>query len=85
MSKRRELTTKLALAMIRFYQGSTFFHQFLGGIFFLSDRSCRFEPTCSKYTYEAIEKYGLWHGTWTGFKRIIRCHPWSKGGWDPLK
>ncbi|MFQ3549287.1 MAG: membrane protein insertion efficiency factor YidD [Armatimonadota bacterium] len=48
-------------------------------------RTCRFNPTCSEYTAQAIEKYGSIKGTWLGIKRIFRCHPWSKGGDDPLK
>lgn len=46
--------------------------------------SCRFYPTCSEYTLQAIEKYGL-KGIWLGFKRIIRCHPFNPGGYDPLR
>lgn len=46
--------------------------------------ACRFSPTCSDYTYQAIEKYGVAKGGWIGLKRIARCHPWSKGGPDPL-
>ncbi|PIU03456.1 membrane protein insertion efficiency factor YidD [Candidatus Shapirobacteria bacterium CG08_land_8_20_14_0_20_39_18] len=45
---------------------------------------CRFQPTCSEYTYQAIEKYGILLGSWKGLRRIFRCHPWSKGGLDPL-
>jgi len=49
-----------------------------------SEHICRFHPTCSEYTYQAIEKYGLFRGGWMGLKRIVRCHPWAKGGEDPL-
>ncbi len=46
---------------------------------------CKFEPTCSEYTKQAIEKYGTLKGVCKGIKRIIKCHPFSKGGYDPLK
>jgi putative membrane protein insertion efficiency factor len=46
--------------------------------------SCRFEPSCSHYTYQAIEKYGLIKGSWLGFKRILRCNPFNPGGYDPV-
>jgi uncharacterized protein len=47
--------------------------------------ACRFEPTCSEYARQAIEKYGSARGTWMGIKRILRCQPFCKGGHDPVK
>jgi hypothetical protein len=45
---------------------------------------CRFTPSCSEYFVEAIEVHGLMVGTWLGFKRILRCHPWGSSGYDPV-
>lgn len=66
---------KWVLAAIRFYQ--KFVSPLLGN-------NCRFYPTCSAYTYQAIEKYGVGRGGWMGIKRIVRCNPWNEGGFDPV-
>ena len=47
--------------------------------------ACRFTPSCSLYTLQAIEKYGLLKGGFMGARRLLRCHPFSKGGFDPVK
>ena len=44
---------------------------------------CRFHPTCSQYAIDAIDKYGVWKGSWLSIKRIARCHPWGGKGYDP--
>ena len=46
---------------------------------------CKFYPTCSEYAKQAIQKYGIFKGTVLAVKRVIRCNPFSKGGYDPLK
>jgi putative membrane protein insertion efficiency factor len=44
---------------------------------------CRFEPSCSRYMIAALQKYGLLRGVWKGVGRVLRCHPWHPGGYDP--
>src|SRR5271154_2203919 len=46
--------------------------------------SCRYVPTCSEYAMEAVERYGAWRGGWMAASRLLRCHPFSKGGLDPV-
>jgi len=47
--------------------------------------SCRFTPTCSEYTYQAVERYGVLKGTYMGLKRLSRCHPFASGGFHPVQ
>lgn len=69
---------KLTLFLLRKYQSfSSFQHVF--GV------SCRFYPTCSDYTYQAVEKYGPLKGLFLGLFRVFKCNPWNKGGIDKLK
>jgi putative membrane protein insertion efficiency factor len=51
----------------------------------LLPNACRYTPTCSQYSIEAIHKYGPIKGIWMGIKRISRCHPWGGSGYDPVK
>ncbi|MCL2344409.1 MAG: membrane protein insertion efficiency factor YidD [Desulfobulbus sp.] len=66
---------RLLVGLIRVYQYTI--SPFLG-------RSCRYVPSCSEYTAEAVGKYGVIKGGWLGVKRICRCHPWRPGGYDPV-
>ncbi|KAA0225728.1 MAG: membrane protein insertion efficiency factor YidD [Armatimonadetes bacterium] len=65
---------RFGVAMIRLYQRCSRW----------TPATCRYVPTCSQYTLEAIEKYGLMKGSWMGMKRICRCHPFAPGGYDPV-
>lgn len=51
----------------------------------LKGRTCRFYPTCSQYALEAIEKYGAMTGAYLSLRRIVKCHPFHPGGYDPVK
>ena len=68
--------SKLLLALIRFYRAA---------ISPLLGANCRFIPTCSAYAMQAIEKYGALKGGMMALRRILRCHPFCKGGYDPVK
>jgi hypothetical protein len=47
--------------------------------------ACRYYPTCSEYMMDAVQKHGVWKGTWMGLKRLGRCHPFHEGGYDPVR
>ena len=66
---------RIGIGMIRLYRI----------VFAWMPSSCRYEPTCSRYTEQAIEKYGLLKGGWMGMRRIARCHPWGGSGYDPVR
>ena len=66
---------KIFILFIRFYQ------KFVSPLF---PAKCRYYPTCSQYTLEAIQEYGAIKGTYLGIKRILRCHPFHEGGYDPV-
>jgi putative membrane protein insertion efficiency factor len=74
MSERPSIAARAGMRAIRGYQvvmaGST--------------PRCRFAPTCSEYTREAIELHGFGRGVWMGIRRVGRCHPWNAGGFDPV-
>lgn len=70
---------KILIKIIEFYKESI--SPYLGHI----GIHCKYYPTCSEYTKQAIEKYGALKGILIGVKRILRCNPFSKGGYDPLK
>jgi len=66
---------RLCLFLLRCYQRGV--SPYLGS-------RCRFYPSCSSYTYEAIERYGVVRGCWLGIRRLLRCHPFHPGGYDPV-
>lgn len=63
------------MALIRIYQ--TLVSPWLGS-------HCRFAPSCSAYAREAIDRHGAGRGSWMALRRLLRCHPWNAGGWDPV-
>lgn len=71
----RKYARKLAILPIRIYQWC---------ISPLFPKSCRFYPTCSSYAIEAITLHGILKGSWLALKRILRCHPFNDGGYDPV-
>lgn len=70
-----QLFSGIFIGLVRFYQGA---------ISPLLGANCRFSPTCSAYTVEAIHEWGPWKGSWLGLKRFSKCHPWGASGYDPV-
>jgi hypothetical protein len=67
---------KLVIAALSFYK--RFLSPFVPA-------ACRFRPTCSEYMLEAVEKHGVGRGVWMGTLRLLRCHPFCQGGFDPVR
>ena len=70
---------KIMINIINFYQ------KHISVYFEKSGIKCKYYPTCSEYAKQAFYKYGFFKGIWISFKRFIKCNPFSKGGYDPLK
>ncbi|MDD2447995.1 MAG: membrane protein insertion efficiency factor YidD [Tissierellia bacterium] len=69
---------QIAIFLIRFYQR-------IISKYILKGKNCRFYPTCSEYSLQAYKKYGFIKGSYLTIKRILKCHPFHEGGYDPLK
>lgn len=67
--------SKIIIFLVKFYQ--KFISPFI-------PKRCRFQPTCSQYMIEAIQEWGLLKGFYLGLKRLFKCHPWGKHGYDPV-
>lgn len=79
---RRRLKQKIRVFFIRVFSLPILFYRF--AISPLLPPSCRYTPTCSQYALEALKKHGPLKGFYLTIRRILRCHPWSKGGYDPV-
>jgi putative membrane protein insertion efficiency factor len=75
LAKDGEKMRRIVIFLIRLYQ--IILSPFLG-------QHCRFYPSCSAYSLEALEKHGVIRGLWLSIKRLSRCHPWHEGGVDPV-
>lgn len=73
--KRLSFVAKVLILLVRFYQTA---------ISPFTPSTCRYSPTCSSYTIEALQKHGVFYGGWLAVKRIFSCHPWGGSGYDPV-
>lgn len=74
---------KILLLIIKLYQKTLSLDH--GPLKFLRPHGqCKFYPTCSSYSYDAVSQFGAIKGSWAALKRLTRCHPWSNGGHDPI-
>lgn len=71
----KQAPMKIALVLVKFYRG------WISPLF---PPTCRYVPTCSEYAMIALRRYGFLKGSWMATKRILRCHPWHEGGYDPV-
>jgi len=76
--------SKIILATVKLYQKLLPLRFFLGRFLLFPSHTCRFYPTCSAYFSQAVIRYGIIRGGWLGLNRLLRCHPYAKGGHDPL-
>ncbi|NKI33092.1 membrane protein insertion efficiency factor YidD [Croceivirga thetidis] len=74
-SKFKKVLVAPFIFLVRVYQN---------GISPYTPATCRYQPTCSQYTVEALQKHGLFKGGWLAIKRIFSCHPWGGSGYDPV-
>lgn len=79
----RNETARKSSAPVRFVSSAISFYQ--RHVSPLKKPSCRFYPTCSEYTRQAVERYGVIRGIAMGTRRVMRCHPFNPGGYDPVK
>ena len=75
---------KAIIFLIKTYQRADIFNNQLFKTLFLAPSVCRYSPTCSNYMIDVIERFGVIKGLYLGTRRILRCHPFSKGGFDPV-
>ena len=71
----RRLTQQLTVGLIRLYQRT---------LSRLLPATCRYRPSCSEYVVQAVQAHGVVKGLWLGLRRILRCHPFAAGGYDPV-